>query len=31
VSKPGDGDEPSLIEPITLHPATEPSTLFRMH
>ena len=31
VSKPGNGDDPSLIEPITLHPVTEPSTLFRVN
>ncbi len=31
VNKPGNGDDPSLIEPITLHPVTEPSTLFRVN
>jgi putative SOS response-associated peptidase YedK len=31
VSKPGNGDDPTLIEPITVHAATEPATLFRLN
>jgi len=31
VSKPGNGDDPTLIEPISLHPAAEPATLFRLN
>jgi len=30
VSKPGNGDDPSLIEPITVHSA-EPAALFRLN
>jgi putative SOS response-associated peptidase YedK len=31
VSKPGNGDDPSLIEPIAVHAAVESGTLFRMN
>jgi putative SOS response-associated peptidase YedK len=31
VSKPGNGDDPTLIEPITVHSAAEPATLFRLN
>ncbi len=31
VSKPGNGDDPTLIEPITVHASTEPATLFRLN
>ncbi len=31
VSKPGNGDDPSLIEPVAVHAGTEPATLFRLN
>jgi putative SOS response-associated peptidase YedK len=31
VSKPGNGDDPSLIEPVAVHASTEPATLFRLN
>ena len=31
VSKSGNGDDPTLIEPISLHPTAEPPTLFRLN
>jgi putative SOS response-associated peptidase YedK len=31
VSKPGNGDDPSLIEPVAVHASTEPATLFRVN
>ncbi len=31
VSKSGNGDDPSLIEPIAVHAAAEPATLFRLN
>ena len=31
VSKPGNGDDPSLIDPIVVHSAAEPATLFRLN
>jgi len=31
VSKPGDGDDASLIEPVTVHASTEPTALFRLN
>jgi len=31
VSKPGNGDDPTLVEPISLHPAAEPATPFRLN
>ena len=31
VSKSGNSDDPSLIEPVAVHPAAEPATLFRLN
>jgi len=31
VSKPGNGNDPSLVEPVALHASTEPATLFRLN
>jgi len=31
VSKPGNGDDPSLIEPVSVHSAAEAATLFRLN
>jgi putative SOS response-associated peptidase YedK len=31
VNKPGNGEDASLIEPVALHAATEPETLFRLN
>jgi hypothetical protein len=31
VSKPGNGDDPSLIEPVAVHEPVEPGTLFRLN
>jgi hypothetical protein len=31
VSKPGNGDNPMLIEPVTVHAGVEPATLFRLN
>ena len=31
VSKPGNGDDPSLIEPAAVHASAEPATLFRLN
>jgi SOS response associated peptidase (SRAP) len=31
VRKPGNGDDPSLIEPVAVHASAEPATLFRMN
>jgi putative SOS response-associated peptidase YedK len=31
VSKPGNGDDANLIEPISFHPGGEPATLFRLN
>jgi putative SOS response-associated peptidase YedK len=31
VSKPGNGDDPSLIDPVAVLPEAEPSTLFRLN
>ncbi len=31
VSKPGNGDDPSLIEPVAVHASAEPATLFRLN
>jgi putative SOS response-associated peptidase YedK len=31
LSKPGNGDDPSLIEPVAVHTSTEPAMLFRLN
>jgi putative SOS response-associated peptidase YedK len=31
VSKPGNGEDPRLIEPVALHSSAERPTLFRLH
>jgi putative SOS response-associated peptidase YedK len=31
VSKPGNGDDATLIEPVSVHSAPEPATLFRLN
>ena len=31
VSKPGNGDDSTLMEPVTVEPAAEPSALFRLN
>jgi hypothetical protein len=31
VSKPGNGDDSTLIEPIVVHASTEPTTLIRLN
>jgi putative SOS response-associated peptidase YedK len=31
VSKPGNGDDPTLIDSVAVHSAAEPSTLFRLN
>jgi putative SOS response-associated peptidase YedK len=31
VSNPGNGDDPTLIDPVAIHSAAEPATLFRLN
>jgi hypothetical protein len=31
VSKPGNADDPSLIEPVAVHATTEPTVLFQLN